>query len=340
MIKVSVIIPVFNAHMHLHKCIESLLSQTLEDCEFIFVNDGSTDDSVSIIQQYQINEPRIQLYNQENKGVSSARNKGIQLAKGDYIGFVDADDYVENTMFQELYDCAIKQKVDIVIANYFKVVDGKSFPILSKFSADTTFTKAEINETIIPEFIKGSALNSCCNKLYKSSRIKNIHFPNGIPLGEDGIFNLQAFNSAERVFFLNYFGYHYQEVAGSATRSSAIKNYFKRALEVYKMDYQVFVSFDLDPEKVAEWKSIRLLNNVISYIHIYLQSKGEFTFFDAIKSVKDMIAHPIVQESVHKYYTEIRIGQNKYKQFILHCIKNKSLIQLILVHKYFQIRNK
>ena len=103
MIVVSVIIPVYNADKFLERCVNSLLSQTLASCEFIFVNDGSTDASLSILQQFQQKDPRIRLVNQENKGVSDARNAGLKIANGDYIGFVDADDFIEKDYFEKLY---------------------------------------------------------------------------------------------------------------------------------------------------------------------------------------------------------------------------------------------
>src|SRR6476646_4070363 len=93
--KVSVIIPVYNAGKYITRCIESLLNQTLQECEFIFINDGSIDDSREIIEGYKQVDDRIILINQVNQGVSIARNKGLYLAAGEYVGFVDADDCIE-----------------------------------------------------------------------------------------------------------------------------------------------------------------------------------------------------------------------------------------------------
>jgi glycosyltransferase involved in cell wall biosynthesis len=338
MTAVSVIIPVFNAEKHLKKSIDSLLNQTLSDCEFIFINDGSTDDSVAIIEEFQKKDSRIKIFSQENKGVSAARNKGIQESNGDYIGFVDADDFVDAAMYQTLFEIAEKDNLDIVCSDYFQELDGKTTQIKSKFPFNTILDKEFINEKILTQFIKDSSLNSACTKLYQSEVIKDISFPVGVPLGEDGIFNLLAFNKAKKVLFTDYCGYHYVEVEGSATRSSSNKDYFKRALEVYNFDYQSLISFTLDIEKVMQWKSIRLINNVISYIHIYLQSNSTMGFLARMNYIKNMISNPIVQKAVGNYYKEINYGKSRYQQFVVNCIKNKSILKLILTSYYFQIK--
>ena len=103
-VKVSVIIPVYNCEKYIEECIESLINQTLQECEFIFVNDGSKDKSEEIIKKYADKDERITLINQKNSGVSVARNVGIKKAVGEYIGFVDADDYVDSNYYEKLYN--------------------------------------------------------------------------------------------------------------------------------------------------------------------------------------------------------------------------------------------
>ena len=117
-IKISVVIPVYNAEEYIIECIESLLGQTLKECEFIFVNDGSNDGSQQIIERYKLLDSRIKLINQENQGVSCARNNGLKIALGEYIGFVDADDFIEEEMYEVLYDSIKSDNSDSVISNY------------------------------------------------------------------------------------------------------------------------------------------------------------------------------------------------------------------------------
>lgn len=121
MIKVSIIVPVYNVEKYIHKCLDSLVNQTLKELEFIFVNDGSPDNSPKIIKEYQKKDKRIKLLNKENGGQASARNLGLEHAKGEYIAFLDSDDYVKENMYETLYNRAKKDNLDIVICNNYLV---------------------------------------------------------------------------------------------------------------------------------------------------------------------------------------------------------------------------
>ena len=153
MVTVSVIIPVYNASKYLERCINSLLSQTLASCEFIFVNDGCTDGSQQILEQFQLQDARVKIIHQENKGVSEARNEGLKIAQGTYIGFVDADDYVEHNFFDTLYQTAEAYQLDIVSCNYFSSQDGKSFTSKPPFKEHTLYESDTIKKEILPYFI-------------------------------------------------------------------------------------------------------------------------------------------------------------------------------------------
>lgn len=117
-IKVSICVPVYNMEKYLKDCVESLINQTLKEIEIIFVNDGSTDNSVEILKKYQKKYHNIKVITQENQGLGGARNTGIENANGEYIGFVDADDFVEKDMYERMYNEAKKQKAEIVMCDY------------------------------------------------------------------------------------------------------------------------------------------------------------------------------------------------------------------------------
>lgn len=340
--KISIVVPVYNAEKYLKECIDSLLAQTLTHCEFLFVNDGSQDNSQAIIESYQKTDSRIVLLNQENQGVSAARNKGLSIAKGQYLGFVDADDYLEWDFYQTLYDKAILENLDIICSNFIKEQDGVVITSKAPFQENTIFDTSFIKNEILPFLIKDSSLNTCCTKIYNRKLLveNNITFPVGIALGEDGIFTFKCIFYANTLCFLNYFGYHYREVAGSATRNTVAKDYFKRALEAYHYDYSQLVPITLQSELVEKLKTIQLINNVISYTSIYLKPNKTVSFFARYRYVNSMISNPIVQKGVEKYALEIVSKENRYKKFILYCIKNKSMVLLVLANQYSQIRNK
>ena len=119
-IKISVIVPVYNSEDTLEKCILSVLNQTLSDIELILINDGSIDKSQEIIDKYKEKYPdKIKTKTIENQGVSNTRNIALDMAEGEYIGFVDGDDYIESTMYEKLYNKAIDENADIVVSGYF-----------------------------------------------------------------------------------------------------------------------------------------------------------------------------------------------------------------------------
>lgn len=124
--KISVVVPVYNASQYLPKCIESILSQSFQDFQLILVNDGSTDDSLDICKKYEKFDDRIIVMSQTNGGVSKARNRGLDFAKGEWITFVDADDYFLDDALSTLYERAMQTGTDLVLANALKLKDGKS----------------------------------------------------------------------------------------------------------------------------------------------------------------------------------------------------------------------
>ncbi|HLA56860.1 MAG TPA: glycosyltransferase [Flavobacterium sp.] len=342
MIHISVVIPVFNAEKHLSGCIESLLEQTLASSEFIFINDGSTDESQKIIEGFQQKDNRIILFNQENAGVSAARNKGIELAKGDYIGFVDADDAVANDMYATLFALAEAHKTDIVVSNFIAEQDGVVVHSKSFFETNKVFAQIEIQQQILPFFISADGLNSCCTKIYKRDLLQKnqIIFPQGLALGEDALFNMQAFAKASNVIFADYNGYFYKEVAGSATRDILKRDYFGSTLSAYHMDYTQFLSLDIGPEKMAELKAIRLMESVVSLIHIYLKPNKTIPFSTRYGYVKKMLANAIVNQNIHKYWQILTRSTSRYQLFILNCIKSKSALSLLPAVFYSNLRNK
>ena len=144
--KVSVIVPVYNVEKYLSKCLDSLVNQTLKDIEIIVVNDGTKDNSQSIIDKYTKKySKKIKSYIKENGGLSSARNYGLKYAKGEYISFIDSDDYVDLQMFEKMYNEAINHKFDIVVCDTINVYEDKEVYIKSNLG----YSDNDINNYII-----------------------------------------------------------------------------------------------------------------------------------------------------------------------------------------------
>jgi glycosyltransferase involved in cell wall biosynthesis len=340
--KVSIIVPVFNAELFMAPCIESLLKQTLRDCEFIFVNDGSSDNSRTILDQFQASDLRIKVFHQENQGVSMARNAGIAAATGDFIGFVDSDDTVEPDMFERLYRIAMLENCDIVVSNFecemgiHRRVTSYSFPTNTRLDQDF------ITRQVLPHFLKADDLNTVCTKLYKAAVIReaNLTFPEKVALGEDGYFNIRFFSTAQSMIYLDYTGYHYIERAGSATRNIGEKDYFKRALEVYESNAPVDVMQRIDPAEIPRLKAIRLINTVLSMIHIYFAPSLEVGFRSRYRYIRKALSHRQVREALPEYYRSEYAALGRYQKLMVDLIRLRMTAGLYAATVYSKIRSK
>lgn len=162
MAKISLIVPIYNTEKYLNKCLDSLISQSLKDIEIILINDGSTDDSEKIINNY--DDKRIKYISRENKGVGKTRNEGIDLAKGEYLTFVDSDDYLDINFCKKMYEKAVKDNCDLVICDFFED-RGNLWGVKFKDFSDTNLKKN-------PELLNNINLGPC-NKIYKNNLFKN-----------------------------------------------------------------------------------------------------------------------------------------------------------------------
>ncbi|WP_395042739.1 glycosyltransferase [Flavobacterium sp.] len=338
---VSIIVPVYNVENYLEHCITSLLNQTYKNCEFIFVNDGSIDSSLSIIEKFQAIDSRIKLINQENKGVSVARNNGLEIAKGKYIGFVDADDWVKTDMYETLVNAIEKFQSDIVLFNMIRDYNSVEFVANYDFPDNQLLDSSFIQNQLFSHLIKKDDLYSSCNKLFKASIIKDniIKFPAGDELSEDNIFNLLYFDKIKTFLYLDYAAYYYREVEGSATRNIKTKDYFKNILRIYNFNYKSYMTLKFSDEALNELKSEKLITGVLSLIHLYFSS-NQLPFFQRYKYVKNMVYNETLQEIITKYESKLMSDANRFNGFLLQSIKQKSVLKLYLAVLYSRFRNR
>lgn len=214
---ISIIIPVYNASSHLDKCIKSVIEQTYQDWECILVDDGSTDESYMICNAWKKKDFRIRVFRQKNTGVSSARNKGIDNARGEYITFVDSDDWIENEYLEELYN-KIK-KVDIVVCGQIRDYDdGRSIEDCP--STDCVFSINPQSSEVFVELNKKTLLFGPVIKLYLTRIIREheIKFPVSVSYGEDLIFNYTYLNYVNTIGCICKCLYHYRMTDYSLSR--------------------------------------------------------------------------------------------------------------------------
>lgn len=203
---ISIIIPVYNASSTIERCVESILNQSYKDFELILVNDGSKDNSYELMKRMIENDSRAVIINQKNQGVSSARNRGLDEAKGDYILFIDSDDYVNNDYVMTLQENSID--VDWVFSGIRDFAWNREDNLFIYENKDYDLK----DENSYLTFVNYGLFNAPFPKLYKHSIIekKQIRFNRNISLAEDRQFNLEYLKYVNRVRTLSYIGYNYK----------------------------------------------------------------------------------------------------------------------------------
>lgn len=219
--KISIIIPVYNQESYLGICLDSIVAQSFDDFEVLAVNDGSTDDSASIIAEYANKDSRVHLINQVNAGVSTARNNGLAHARGTWICFIDPDDYIASEYLETLHNAAKTSTfLDIVMSTCDAFSDSHS-ERQHFFPATFTVRTDDEKKALYLQLLDGSygqsrgfvtAIGVPWGKLYRHELLRrnDLHFDPRLTRMEDNLFNMQAFHDAREILYLDYAGYHYR----------------------------------------------------------------------------------------------------------------------------------
>lgn len=205
----SLIVPVYNAEKYLYQCLDSITKQTYTNIEIILINDGSIDNSGIICDEFSQRDNRINVVHTENRGVSSARNLGLSIARGDYIAFVDSDDWLEINALEKIVHLLKDSLYDLIIYGVVKETNNIQTPLYSKLLSSPYRSNNDI-KLIIPDLIKHEVINPPF-KIYKHELIrkKNIRFNEILNIGEDYLFNMECFLSAKSLYIMDDILYHY-----------------------------------------------------------------------------------------------------------------------------------
>ncbi len=294
MVKVSIIVPIFNTSKYLKRCIDSLINQTLEDIEIILINDGSTDETHNIVKSY--SDPRIKYYKRKNYGIASTRNFGISNSTGEYISFVDSDDYLNNTFCEEMYNKAIKDNLDMCICNYYNYFENKqeikrvdiiSFPITS---LDVT-----------PNLFKDINLSSC-NKIYKRNMFDSdkLLFPD-VQKFEDIAFVTSALNIAKRIGKLDLPLYYFLVHDGSVLDTVDDKTF-----ELFKVLDIVYNEFK-NNINVRKYLSYLIVDEITTYIVKQKYQQNKILKNKFIDDGYEYLKTHIKNYRKHSYFKNINI---------------------------------
>lgn len=298
----SIIVPVYNTELHLRRCIDSILSQTYKDFEIILIDDGSSDNSLEICREYEAKDSRVHVFSQENQGVSKTRNRGITLACGEYIQFMDSDDYIEDSMLELLVSTMEKNSADLVICGVSENNHGVIREI--KPSIQGTVPKEELS-CRYPDIFCDTILNSPCNKLYRKRLIHSC-FPEELSMGEDLLFNFSYIRGCKNMSFLQNCPYIYEKLPTGL--SSKVR---KNTAEIAEIVYESCMAFGEE-------------------LHF-----GE----EAEKDISDTFVKFLFYGLSAVYSDEERSAYEK-KQILLNWMRNENVIRALKAAKLPQLKQK
>ena len=331
MTKISIIIPIYNVEKYLPLCFESLISQTLKEIEIICINDGSTDNSLEVVKKYAQIDSRIKIITQDNQGVSEARNAGISIAQGEYLGMVDPDDWIEPNMFEVLYNKAKKKNADIVECDLIEHrnfnFDNKKIRKLKIKCNVFTNIKIKLGNIYNWKNIKTELFNVrayCWNKIYRTNLIKNnINFEGRV--GEDYYFCIEAFLAAKKIVYINKNLYHYVKRENSL--SSGINETNEIIIKPEKLFHNfnrmknIINKYGIMPELKEEFSKYLIKHSYIQYLFISRQIKKLYKNFLSEKEYielerKIMNFDRNFLENIFSISTEASID-NPMKKFVI-----------------------
>ena len=293
---ISVIIPVYKVENYIERCIESVISQTYKNLEIILVDDGSPDRCGKICDDFAENDERIKVIHKENGGLSEARNCGIELATGQYLAFVDGDDFIKETMYETLYKNLISSNADISICEYVKYNEKKNKYIQKNYKNETKiFSRKEaIRKLLLDEEIT----NHAWNKLYKKKLFDNTRYPKNM-LMEDFATTYLLFEKANCVVFQDTPQYVYVQREGSI-----LKNMDKRFLG--------------DLEKIEEKRYLYLIHNEKE-----LKKEAEIERASYIKFFYNIVYTNNINEKIDtiKYKEYYKFYKKIYKKYSKELLK-------------------
>lgn len=337
---ISIVVPVYNGEKYIEDCVKSILRQTYSDWELILIDNASTDDSLEVCKEFADRDDRIQVLHQHrNLGVSVARNLGIEKSRGEFITFIDVDDWVEKDYLERLAAIQKKKNADMVICEYHKAYDKEREFLKSQFlkksasvSTETNCTEEhirqdkkkcqlkvyEVKEYLEKYFLRGNT--HCWGVLFDRELLDGIYFPKGVTIGEDMLYLLDVAANAKIIVVTNYKGYHYYINESGAMNKKFTPSYmdqiicWEKALERITKDY---------PELITRVESILVVSALLvagklsglnederkQYIEEEKSCYEYFKRYSAKKEIRQFLpsGYPL-KVFVYKYFPKIYIS--------------------------------
>ncbi len=285
--KVSVVIPFYNGIEYLEACVRSVQAQTLREIEILLVDDGSVDGSGDLADRLAMEDDRVRVIRQENAGPSAARNNGVAASRGDYIGFVDADDLIEPQMYEKLYDAAVSLSCEVVTCTYNSFRETGLIAITRPlFPMYTRLSPADVRKEM-PRLVRDGSLQFTWRRLYAASLLRGqqILYDPRMRIGEDAVFNMECFLRADGVAAIPDCLYHYRYVPTSIVRSRSYSPHMTPSMllqyDAKKRLVQTYLA-DEEPQMLAALAdyTYRHISRLL-FVNLFRKPRGRYREFRA-----------------------------------------------------------
>lgn len=333
--KVSIIVPVYNVENYLEECLNSIINQSYDNIEILVIIDGSKDNSENIVKMFANKDSRIKVISRENKGLLATRLEGIKRSTGEYILFVDADDWIELDMVNKLLNIAMLHNADIVKCNYIRenTEENTRIKIDGAFKANTVINRNEFRSILYPLLIGTYYCNSCCFELIKRTDMNKLELDTNISMGEDLSLNLELYKSINKVVFIPDYLYHYRFNPSSISNSLKYDKIGKRVndvISVYSKLYYFTVNKEKFNKKLHKLVSVRIITEATNQLTLLFFNKTNST--NQINIIKDILnSHELNEAIAEVNIFDILKGRNQYSK-ILTLLTYKKLLKFILVY--------
>ena len=335
MSKVSVVIPIYNTEKYLKRCLDSVINQTLEDIEIILVDDASPDNAGELCDEFAKKDARIKVIHKENGGLGFARNSGIEVACGEFIAFLDSDDYVEEDMYEKLYNTAIEKNVQTCLCGHTQYFDDGTTEVRPNLKAGNLYRGEQVQKDVLleiigtmPEYPEDLTIGmSTCMGIYSLDVIKdnNMRFCSEREfISEDFMMNIDYYKYADSVYIMDTVPYYYC-ANGSSLSKSYKKDRFSRNMVMYNE-----VLRRLDDYEYLEEAKLRLDRTMLGFTRVHAQQIcTHYNMSDSIKELKKMCNEDELIKLLKNYpYNKNPI---KYKLFNTFMDKKMAFLLWLLI---------
>ena len=330
--KISIIMPVYNVENYVGKAIESVQAQTLQEWEFLIVDDGTPDKSGEICDAYAEKDSRIRVIHKENGGAPSARNVAMDLAQGEYLYFMDSDDWAEPDMLEEMYQIAKRDQAQLVIAGFYidTFYDGEKFIRDEKKGQAGTYKNKEEFHRNAYDLFDNNQLYSPWNKLFETAYINEnqLRFPS--TFWDDFPFVLSVIRDIERVSVTDAMYYHFIRARAESETAAYRPNMYEKREEEHRWMMDLYRHWGVKDEKSKEMIARRYIERLIGCIENLTNKKCELSTKGKKEEIKKMLAKPHVKKCVNKMkprsaFMKIMILPIKWQNVTLTLLEGKCI---------------